>query len=84
MNAYEEIRCKKVAVYMILHQCTVREAANVFNISKSTVYKDVTERISEVDTRVATRVREVLDRNRDEKTMRMNMAKLANRAVAKS
>ena len=49
MKDYIEERAKSFAEYIINNKSTVRETAAVFNISKSTVHKDVAERIWQID-----------------------------------
>jgi putative DeoR family transcriptional regulator (stage III sporulation protein D) len=56
--------------YIAENGATVRAAALKFDISKSTVHKDVTEKLGRIDTRLASRVREVLDKNKAERHMR--------------
>ena len=53
---------------------TVRQAAKKFGISKSTVHKDMSERLRYIDPNVAEQVREVLQKNKDERHMRGGMA----------
>ena len=50
--------------------CTVRTCAAVLGTSKSTVHKDVTERLSDVDFELYLRVREVLEKNLSERHLR--------------
>ncbi len=49
MNKAIILRVKEIADYIIATKCTIREAAKKFNISKSTVHKDVKERLLEID-----------------------------------
>jgi len=65
-----ESRCEILADYMIKTQSTVREAANKFNISKSTVHKDVTERLKYRNNALFESVRELLDKNKSERHLR--------------
>ncbi len=62
------------AEYIIKTNSTVRAAAQYFGISKSTVHKDVTERLEEIDKRLFELVREVLDKNLSERHIRGGMA----------
>lgn len=48
------------AKYMINTKETVRDIANVFNVSKSTVHKDLTERLIEIDKKLYNSIREIL------------------------
>ena len=67
-------RACEVAVYMIETGATVRAAAGQFGISKSTVHKDLTQRLREIDGLLYDQVRTVLDRNKEERHIRGGMA----------
>ena len=60
--------------YMVENQTTVRAAARKFGISKSTVHKDVTERLSQVNPTLAREARKVLDVNKSERHIRGGLA----------
>lgn len=62
------------AEYIVKTNSTVRAAAKYFAISKSTVHKDVTERLEEIDGELFDKVREVLDKNLSERHIRGGMA----------
>ena len=62
------------AEYIVKTNGTVRSCAKHFNISKSTVHKDVTERLEEVDKELCSEVRRVLDFNLSERHIRGGMA----------
>ena len=62
------------AQYMIETGATVRAAAGQFGISKSTVHKDLTQRLREIDGLLYDQVRTVLDRNKEERHIRGGMA----------
>lgn len=49
MNKYIITRVLDEALYMLEHKSTVRDIANVYNVSKSTVHKDLQERLKEID-----------------------------------
>ncbi len=70
MNASYERRAVEVGEYIIENNATVRAAAKRFSISKSTVHKDVAERLSAIDPSLFRQVREVLDRNKSERHIR--------------
>lgn len=57
------VRAVKVGQYIVENSCTVRAAAAVFGIGKSTVYKDVTEHLGNTNPALAASVRKVLDYN---------------------
>ena len=67
-------RVLKEAEYIIETNSTVRAAAAYFSISKSTVHKDCSERISKVDPVLAAQVRKILDVNKAERHIRGGMA----------
>lgn len=74
MKTYIEERAVEVANYIIESNATVRQAAKQFGISKSTVHKDVTERLSYVNPALAARARKILDQNKSERHIRGGMA----------
>lgn len=74
MYEYIEERVMEVASYIIENGATVRQAATRFGISKSTVHKDMAERLRHIDPTAAAAVREVLQRNKDERHIRGGMA----------
>lgn len=54
-------RCKEEANYIIKTGYTIREIAKIFNVSKSTVHKDLTERLKKIDINKYYKVKEILD-----------------------
>ena len=74
MRDYIEERIFQSAAYIIENGATVRDAARVFQISKSTVHKDVSERLLSLDPALAAQVRAVLDRNKAERHIRGGQA----------
>ena len=62
------------AEYIVKTNSTVRAAATHFKISKSTVHKDVTMRLEEINPRLAAQVRSVLNLNKSERHIRGGMA----------
>ena len=52
----------------------MRQTAKEFGISKSTVHKDVTERLSQINKGLATQARQVLDLNKSERHIRGGLA----------
>ncbi|KUK11093.1 MAG: Sporulation transcriptional regulator SpoIIID [Clostridia bacterium 41_269] len=68
----EHIRKRVILIgcYIVEHSATVRQAAKVFQVSKSTVHKDVTERLPQIDRDLASQVRKVLDVNKAERHIR--------------
>ncbi len=69
-----EERALRLAEYITEHRATVRAAAKQFGISKSTVHKDVTERLETLDGELYERVRALLDENKAERHIRGGMA----------
>ena len=67
-------RACELAVYMIETGATVRSAARHFGISKSTVHKDLTQRLSQCNPGLFAQVRAVLDINKQERHIRGGMA----------
>ncbi len=74
MKEYIEERAINVANYIIENNATVRQTAKQFGISKSTVHKDVTERLMLVNPALAKSARKVLDVNKSERHIRGGMA----------
>ena len=63
-------RCTVLGSYIIRNNATVRQAAYQFGISKSTVHKDVTEVLRQVDPAMYVKVREILEVNKQERHLR--------------
>lgn len=74
MKSYIEERAIDIANYIIEENATVRQAAKKFGISKSTVHKDVTERLLQVNPQLARQARRVLDVNKSERHIRGGLA----------
>lgn len=68
-NGIEERACE-LANYIIDNNTTVRAAAKRYGISKSTVHKDVTERLEHIDRALYQQVRKVLEHNKAERHIR--------------
>ncbi len=71
---YIEERAKKCAEYIVATGCTVRACSAHFSISKSTVHKDVSERLKYIDEELYERTREVLELNLSERHIRGGIA----------
>ena len=69
-----EDRAIELAHYIIDSKDTVRGAAKKFGISKSTVHKDVSERLEKINPGLAKEVRKILDENKAERHIRGGMA----------
>lgn len=74
MKGYIEERAVMIAQYIIDSKATVRQAAGRFGVSKSTIHKDMTERLPTINHSLAENVREVLDINKSERHIRGGMA----------
>lgn len=74
MKGYIEERAVDIANYIVEQNATVRQTAKQFGISKSTVHKDVTERLAQINPALASRARLVLDLNKSERHIRGGMA----------
>ena len=69
-----EKRACELAVYIIENRTTVREAAKHFGVSKSTVHKDLTERLERYDRGLYQQVRSILEVNKAERHIRGGLA----------
>ena len=70
MEAYIETRVLDTASYIIETGATVRRAAEEFGVSKSTVHKDMTSRLKQLDKALAKDVAAVLETNKEERHIR--------------
>ena len=68
-NCYRE-RCEILGEFLINNQSTVRDTALAFGISKSTVHKDVTDKLKENNKDLYESVRMLLDKNKSERHIR--------------
>ena len=74
MNLYIEARVLDIADYIVETGATVRAAASVFGVSKSTVHKDMAERLPYINRNLYKEVHAVLETNKDERHIRGGMA----------
>lgn len=74
MKDYIEERAVALANYIIENKATVRNTAKKFNISKSTVHKDVTERLLKINPALAQTAHAILDENKAERHIRGGIA----------
>ena len=74
MKDYIEERAVEIAGYIVETKATVRQAAKKFGISKSTVHKDVAERLLHINPGLARQARKVLDVNKSERHIRGGLA----------
>lgn len=74
LKEYIEERAMNIATYIVEHNATVRQTAKEFGVSKSTVHKDVTERLPAINHVLAKEARKVLDVNKSERHIRGGLA----------
>ncbi len=74
MKDYIEERALAVANYIVESRATVRQTARRFGISKSTVHKDVTDRLAQINPGLEQEVRQILNLNKAERHIRGGMA----------
>ncbi len=74
MKGYIEERAVEAANYIIDTRATVRQTADKMGISKSTVHKDITERLIRIRPMLAAQARVVLDANKAERHIRGGLA----------
>lgn len=70
MKDYIEERVLEVAKYIIDSKSTIRKTAKLFGVSKSTIHKDITERLPKINPQVANEAKEILDFNKAERHIR--------------
>ncbi len=74
MKGIVEERAVELAEYIIQSKATVRKAAKKFGVSKSTVHKDVSERLKKVDPNLYSQVKKVLEVNKAQRHIRGGLA----------
>ena len=70
MKDYIEERVLEVAQYIIESKATIRKTAKVFGVSKSTIHKDMTERLPQINPQIAEQAKGVLEINKAERHIR--------------
>ncbi|MGU8704827.1 sporulation transcriptional regulator SpoIIID [Clostridium perfringens] len=70
MKDYIEERVLEVAQYIIYSRATIRKTAKVFGVSKSTIHKDMTERLPNINPDIAEEAKSILDLNKAERHIR--------------
>jgi putative DeoR family transcriptional regulator (stage III sporulation protein D) len=70
VQEYIQKRVLDICVYILETQATVRQAAQVFQVSKSTVHKDMTERLPSLNKQLAQDVKTILEYNKAERHLR--------------
>lgn len=84
MKGLPEERAVTLALYIIENNATVRKTAKKFGISKSTVHKDVSERLKKLNPSLYSEVKAVLDVNKSERHIRGGLATREKYALKKS
>lgn len=74
MKGFVEQRAVELGEYIIQSKATVRKTAKKFGISKSTVHKDVSERLKKVNPQLYREVKSVLEINKAQRHVRGGMA----------
>ena len=74
MKDYIEERAVELAKYIIENKTTVRNTAKHYNVSKSTVHKDITDRLKKINPQLAGNVHMILDENKAERHIRGGLA----------
>ena len=74
MNESMEDRARRLALYIIENRSTVRAAARKFGISKSTVHKDLSERLPQFDRSLYLQAKAVLEENKAQRHIRGGIA----------
>ena len=74
MKGNMEERAQELALYIIENKTTVRAAAQKFGISKSTVHKDLSERLPAINRNLYQQVKEILNENKAERHIRGGIA----------
>jgi putative DeoR family transcriptional regulator (stage III sporulation protein D) len=74
LKGLPEERAVKLAQYIIEHNATVRRAAKEHSVSKSTVHKDVSERLKGINEGLYRQVKLVLEQNKSERHIRGGLA----------
>ena len=74
VRSYIEERAVIVAKYILEKNTTVRQTAKTFGVSKSTIHKDVTESLEEINPSLSMEVKRVIEKNKSERHIRGGMA----------
>lgn len=70
MKVYIEQRVMEVAKYIIDSKATIRKTAKVFGVSKSTIHKDIIERLPKINPSIAEQTQAIIDVNKLERHIR--------------
>lgn len=83
MQDYIRKRVLDVCNYMLDTEATVRQTAQIFSVSKSTIHKDLTERLPSINKDLAAKAKVVLEQNKAERHLRGGEATKRKYAKAK-
>ena len=81
VRSHIEERAIVVAKYILEKNTTVRQTAKTFGVSKSTIHKDVTERLEEINPNLAKEVKMVLEKNKSERHIKLKYEKETQKDV---
>jgi len=70
MKEHIKLRTLQIAEYIIKTKSTIRDTSLVFNVSKSTVHKDVSHRLPQIDNTTYQKIKKILDFNLSERHIR--------------
>ncbi|MGN0595183.1 MAG: sporulation transcriptional regulator SpoIIID [Hominimerdicola sp.] len=74
MSMSDKERAVVLGEYLLAHKATVRATAKAFGISKSTVHKDLSERLPKISPELYKQVKEILEENKRERHIRGGLA----------
>ncbi|MBE6918256.1 MAG: sporulation transcriptional regulator SpoIIID [Ruminococcaceae bacterium] len=74
MNGNLEQRACDLALYIVENRATVRQAAKQFGVSKSTVHKDIAERLPFINRQLYLQAKEILEENKAQRHIRGGLA----------
>ena len=74
LRDYIEERAEEIGQYIVESGATVRQTAKKFGVSKSTVHKDVTQRLKQISPKLYEQVKKVLEKNKQERHIRGGLA----------
>ncbi|PKM83760.1 MAG: sporulation transcriptional regulator SpoIIID [Firmicutes bacterium HGW-Firmicutes-13] len=70
MQDYIENRVLEITTYILETKSTVRQVARIFGVSKSTVHKDITERLPDINPFYAKQIKRILEENKSQRHLR--------------
>ena len=82
-NFFYETREVKLAKFILTRKCTIRQTAKIFNLSKSTVHNDVSNKLKKSNYALYTQVQKILQYNYEQKHIRGGLATKRKYAMLK-